>query len=1339
MFYIPRLLTFTDTAGEIQTAKEADLLAGNGPVVVLGEPGMGKSELLRTLARGADHADYVTARALMRRPNDGGPSNRILIIDALDELAAAEEHDPVQNVLTKLAALGSPPFILSCRAADWRSVAKQDILEDYGTEPREYRLSPLTEAEATAFLAASHGDDRADDLIKELKERGLSEFYGNPLTLQLINRIADDPGGLPASRAALFLRASELLRSEHNKKRTHAPLAALGSEEALNAAGAACAALILTGSEAIAVGAQGSIADGDLHVSEVAALPGAAAMKTVLGSNLFLRRDGGDRFGPFHRALAEFLGARWLASRLPGTSMRRLLGLLIIDGGVPASLRGLHAWLAHFSPEIAPAVMATDPYGVLRYGDAVDLSPTAARALINGLEGLAAHDPWFRSEDWGRHAAPGLTQAALASDLRDLLLAPETNFQLKSLLLAALPKSEAAHLLDADLAGIFMGERSNPYSFHERSAAFDALAELRSAEDWTPAFEELLVRPGEDDRRLVVEGLYSVGAHHFAPSLIARAALAYLGLLPGGTDAQAHVDTFGPLHLLTGRLTAKQASDVLNAMVEVGPNTEGLGWECRYALSDLIDTLLASAVKGSPDPIQLARWLELLRERDHHESEQRKEVRAYLAGNDRIRWAIQHHQLIEKKALDDDINERIYSVGALHSSLRFTDSDFAHILAAEVFKVRPRTEPVKLLWQGLVRYAATQRGLSSAVKAAAAPFTADEPALEAFLQDVDRVRIPHWRREQAAQRAYHRYKKRRQNERVRQHFREHEAALRAGDHGWLNRPALAYLNRFTDLDRKAAPGDRLTLWLGDNLSDAVLTGLEGLLSRGDLPTVDEVAESYAAGRRWYVIAPLLAAACERVNTGRGLDDLPSTTVLLLALGEAHEHLQEDVGGKKLAAALQLWFSTRAAERERYLRIAIEPQLAQKPDHITGLYSILHADDPHGLLPGLAVEWLRRFPSMSASGEEELINFLVRRGLSTDLRALVQERVADDEALDGARRDRWLSVAFFADFEAAEPALDAAVQADPDLFWQIRERGWPKTGPQPSVRSLAWLVRKFRGPFPMTPHPSGSSSGDRNAWDATGTIHGMIRRLASDTSDAALAALSALRDGCADDYQPFIQNACAQQLKARRESAFLAPDLKTVKAVLDNKGPVTVADLQAITLDALTRIQERMGRDDVNQVGMFHGPTGPLGEEACRDRLVILLRDIVGHGIDAIPERFMPEGKRADVVMALGSLQLPIEIKGQWHRELWSAASTQLDAFYTIEWRAKGIGLYLVFWFGNDVPDSRKLKSRGRGTTRCGTPDQLQKALTEEIPEHRRDAIKVVVMDVSKGSRPPIHS
>lgn len=34
------------------------------------------------------------------------------------------------------------------------------------------------------------------------------------------------------------------------------------------------------------------------------------------------------------------------------------------------------------------------------------------------------------------------------------------------------------------------------------------------------------------------------------------------------------------------------------------------------------------------------------------------------------------------------------------------------------------------------------------------------------------------------------------------------------------------------------------------------------------------------------------------------------------------------------------------------------------------------------------------------------------------------------------------------------------------------------------------------------------------------------------------------------------------------------------------------------------------------------------------------------------------------------MQLPVEVKGQWHAEVWDAATGQLDMQYLIVWRSE---------------------------------------------------------------------
>ena len=109
---------------------------------------------------------------------------------------------------------------------------------------------------------------------------------------------------------------------------------------------------------------------------------------------------------------------------------------------------------------------------------------------------------------------------------------------------------------------------------------------------------------------------------------------------------------------------------------------------------------------------------------------------------------------------------------------------------------------------------------------------------------------------------------------------------------------------------------------------------------------------------------------------------------------------------------------------------------------------------------------------------------------------------------------------------------------------------------------------------------------------------------------------------------------------------------------------------------------------------------------------------------------MPNGKRVDLAMVTGALQLPLEAKGQWNPRLWTAAVDQLDGLYTKEWRASGAGIYLVFWFGPSVPENQKLKKPPKGSKLPVSPDDLASALSERLPEHRRADLSIVVLDVS---------
>ena len=144
------------------------------PVVVLGDPGMGKTRLMQQLGTSED-CQFLRAASFLRRPVDTFQSANRLVIDGLDEVAAVEEGDPLHNVLKKLVSVGCPHFVISCRSAEWNSVtARIDIFEEYGSKPVELQLNPLRLEEATEALASVIGEQKAHKISYELESFGLA-------------------------------------------------------------------------------------------------------------------------------------------------------------------------------------------------------------------------------------------------------------------------------------------------------------------------------------------------------------------------------------------------------------------------------------------------------------------------------------------------------------------------------------------------------------------------------------------------------------------------------------------------------------------------------------------------------------------------------------------------------------------------------------------------------------------------------------------------------------------------------------------------------------------------------------------------------------------------------------------------------------------------------------------------------------------------------------------------------------------------------------------------------------------------------------------------------------
>jgi len=139
---------------------------------------------------------------------------------------------------------------------------------------------------------------------------------------------------------------------------------------------------------------------------------------------------------------------------------------------------------------------------------------------------------------------------------------------------------------------------------------------------------------------------------------------------------------------------------------------------------------------------------------------------------------------------------------------------------------------------------------------------------------------------------------------------------------------------------------------------------------------------------------------------------------------------------------------------------------------------------------------------------------------------------------------------------------------------------------------------------------------------------------------------------------------------------------------------------------------------------------PKPEESCRNELVEMLRHRLRPlGVIVEPEGHMVADKRADISVSLPGHKVLVELKRDYHPDVWSSAESQLDRFYARDPEATGYGVYGVFWFGEKRKEP--IPAPPHGKPRPETADQMESLLLSILPEEKRVKIAVIVFDVSE--------
>ncbi|MBB2750130.1 UNVERIFIED_ORG: hypothetical protein GGI57_000803 [Rhizobium aethiopicum] len=996
-------------------------------------------------------------------------------------------------------------------------------------------------------------------------------------------------------------------------------------------------------------------------------------------------------------------------------------------------MRGLHAWLGYFSPKVRERCIAADPYGFLRYGDTANLNAQSARHLLRALTKLADEDPYFRSEDWGVQSVAGLARLELKPEISKLITSPQRHVQLSALLLTSLIGSSLTNDIVPELLALI---RDIEAPYVERSEAAEALAKSDVVINWEQLIGELLAQKRHESNRLAAETIAVVGPSRFSPDILGRTLTALNGI---NESARGEARVTGSDFLIIKRIEPELSKAVLDVISSaIASKKTGRHWHPGRTLTSAILRLLSSAINGPPiDPARFWSWVSNIESQGALSGEALEHIKAFFKGHDAFRRDVQRLALYDPTIDGGPWMAIVHELPRALPGLHLTTEDCAFFLN-EIADTAVLDDHQRTLWGDLVRVTGHPTRYDEMMRAAIDKSIEKHSELAVLYEEITRPPTRDYEAEEQKRQEAYEIKRQAGFRKHRAQFLKDLAEIARGEHiGALVSLANAYLNRYSDLDQSADPIGRLVEWVGEEIANAAILGFVAILHRENLPDLEKIWSIRGDGKQWTIEPAMLAGISEIIRTGRSLTEIPDRVVdAVLGIWWDMPEFHSSKLGADIERALENFVFRELARAEKFVTTVIESQFISGKPHISGLYRFLRDQRFLQFSSRLAVKWLRAYPQASYNSQLELLQFLLHRDNQVELTALVRERMSGLHLLNAECQQLWTGLAFCIASDAI-PAANGGNRPSKELIWPIKTLLLPDRSDGRNftlaIDRYEAIVEFFAPLWPSVGHPVGGWSGDQNPWDASEFISHCIDALGLDRTATGTEALEHLASSISDiSYSHRAMHVLHTQRRMRRDEEYTPPTFDAVAKILTNAEPSSVRDLQVVILDHLHDLQQYVTNADTGGWEAFWQGDQPKIENTCRDRLLDLLRPRLTGAVELFPELPMPDHNRVDIYATILGEGLPIEIKGQWHSEVWNASKTQLDEKYARDWRTSGRGIYLVLWFGQ--VGGKKLRRRPDGEPLPKSPAEFQALLSESLGEGERSRIDVVVFDVSKRPR-----
>jgi hypothetical protein len=1293
-------------------------------VVLLGDPGLGKSKSFEMAVAAEPNAEFVTVASFLRTGIERY-RGKVLYLDGLDEQRARSDGQGVlDRIVRHLDQLGSPKVRVSCRTADWHDGSDIQALKDVCPtgEIRQVSLLPLNDAEISSLVSERVDDPRA--FIAAARQHGVYELLQNPETLNLVADAVSGGHGWPKARRSVFEQAYEVLIHEQNPdhQRTQEEFA---EDELMTAAEYLAAICLLSGSEGIAL-AKRHEAPGFPAIQKLGSKPKvllAAAKRRVF------RSVEPGKITYRHRMVGEFLTAKYLARRIEaGHPISRVLALITgADGGTLSDLRGIYGWLVTLVPGFAADIVPRDPYGAILYGDPASWNLNTCRSALRALEDLEATNPWFRARGWGSRPLAGFGRRELVPDIQAILRARSRSHLAMTVLdfLAAsgpLPEMKA-FLLD------FIQDASQEY--HLRDDAVRAF--MACCPDDTGELIAILDRIQSGDvldaeGRVELEIIRSLYPQHLTVEMVAPR---LTRLREGRVDASYYLTH--QFLKLTGPDEVKVLADILGEAGSDGPRQNSVAWQ------SFIEELLWRVVKNGIDsetPQRIYGWLGMaLAGADYNivQGKRAERIRGFIRERPELFRQLFEIALAESLASEQNRRLRLYKFSHRVFHCGYPPG-FRRYLLGRVAAIEDDEVAAELFGAAIFSVFNPDVEQECTIEEVF-DFVDLNPRFAEQLQRYSAWPVNHWEAENAKRRK--RTKKRKCITRLKM-IRDYKArmdGIRAGtDIGALYHFSQIWKGRYSDLDSEQAPRQRLEDTVGPELFAAAVEGLVSAVKlSANVKTPREILDVHADGRMFHMhhILPvglrLMDDAGEDVVT---LDEgmLTSALVFHHIYGEDDER---DLIAKILAA--------HPAMAREVLRQCWWDRLGRGED--VESYYLLKSDSVYTpVFRSLVLDVVREFPGAKV----DLVEPCLVVGLVDHRAELARLLPTVPTAGLPVTNQIVLALAGYVlrpeDFAGRiAPMINSADDAMTLVQFifryeeELNTRGW--TSPLEKLEIVQAAARAL-GPLNLDVTHKGAT---RMRDDIPRYLRDILAAVAVDPSAEVTEKFEQIIAAASDTgWRDEFVHSLAEQRKNRREFEFKYATAEQLVSALTADKPANVADMRATVVHALDDIAEaarNSATDDWKSfwnLDRYGRPVDPRVENICRDELMRHLKVALRHlGIAFASEGRYAEENRSDIDCRYELGRVPIELKRSQHEEVWRAAENQLVTEYCRDRETAGIGVYLVLWFGPEYTTSP-----ADGTAVPATASEMQHRLQKALPASMQYRVVVRCLDVSKPSGRP---